>query len=131
MDVSKINNNLVDNTISSTKNKLEDGDFERRLKNAYDKKDEKELKKACDEFEEIFLNMMYKQMRATVPKSDLIPDDSGKEIFEQMLDEKLVEEASSRRSLGLSDILYRQLSRQLKNSYEPTKGGETEFADEK
>lgn len=58
---------------------------------------------------------MYKQMKATVPKSSLFPKDSGTEFFESMLDEKLVENASKTNSLGLADLLYKQLSKQMKS----------------
>ena len=51
-------------------------------------------------------------MRDTVIKSDLLEEDPGREIFESMLEEKLMEQASKRGSLGLAESLYKQLSRQ-------------------
>lgn len=65
------------------------------------------------EFEGLLLNMVYKQMRATVVKSNLIPKPMGREIFESMLDDELVKEASKDRSYGLAEELYKQLSRNL------------------
>lgn len=59
--------------------------------------------------------MMYKQMKATVSKSTLIPQDSGTEYFESMLDDQIVEEASKTNSMGLGEQLYKQLSHQLKS----------------
>jgi len=115
MDISKIDNNLINNSIGSTKNTINDQDFENKLKRAMENKDEAELKKACSEFEGILLNMLYKNMKATISKSTLIPKDSGTEIFEGMFDDKIVEEASKQNSLGLAEQLYKQLSRQLKS----------------
>lgn len=117
MDVGGISNSYINNSLDTAKNKVEGDEFEKKLQNALDKNDEKELKKACQEFEGLMLNMLYKQMKATVPKSSLIPEDRGKEIFESMLDDKIIEEASKSSSLGLSDVLYKQLSGQLKSSY--------------
>lgn len=118
MDISRINDKSVDNTIQSTRTKVDNNEFEKRLKNALDNKDERELKKACKEFEGILLGIVYKQMKATVPKADLIPSDAGRDIFEGLLDEKLVEEASKNRSYGLADELYKQLGRHLKSGYQ-------------
>ena len=63
------------------KNKVADDSFENRLKTAMTTKDEKELKKACNDFEGIMMNMMYKEMKATIQKSSLLPKDSGTEYF--------------------------------------------------
>ena len=116
---------MVDNTIQNAKDNVTQNDFEGRLKKAMDKDDEKELKKVCEDFESILLSSMYKQMKATIPKSDLIPGDMGKDIFDSMLDDKLIEEASKSNSVGLSALLYKQLSKQLQSIYKPVNGGET------
>lgn len=113
MEIGKINSFLINNTVDNTGSKVNEGNFEERLKNAMDQKDEKELKKVCREFESIMLNMMYKQMKATVPKTELIPGDAGRDIFESMLDDNLIEEASRGRGMGLADIMYKQLSKKI------------------
>jgi flagellar protein FlgJ len=114
MNINKIGNSLTNNNFYSNKEVSQDGDFEKRLLNAYENKDEKALKEVCKEFEGMLLNIVYKQMRATVGKSDLIPKAMGREIFESMLDDELVKEASKNRSYGLAEDLYKQLSRNLK-----------------
>ncbi|GAE87250.1 rod-binding protein [Acetivibrio straminisolvens] len=114
MDISAITNKYFNSSIQSSSVKSSDDDFEKRLQNALENKDEKELKKACKEFEGILLEIVYKQMKATVPKSDFIPADPGREIFEDMLDEELVKESNGRINLGLADSLYKQLSKNFK-----------------
>jgi len=94
-----------------------DSSFEQRLVKALDEKNDEELKKACQDFESIVLNIMFKQMRATVMKSDLVPEDAGTEIFQSMLDEKYVEEATKSGGIGLGDMLYKQLSKKLNSVY--------------
>ncbi len=58
------------------------------------------------------LGMIYKSMRATIIKSDLVEQDPGTDIFESMLDDSLMEQASETGSFGLAEALYRQLSKQ-------------------
>lgn len=131
MDIGKIDNKLDNNTINNAKNKVADDAFEKRLQSAVDKKDDKELKNVCKNFEGIILNMMYKDMKATVPKSDLIPEDPGKDIFDSMLNDKLVDEAAKSGGLGLADVLYKQLSKQYKPAHKPENKGESSVIDKK
>jgi Rod binding domain-containing protein len=58
------------------------------------------------------LSMMYKQMKATVVKSDLMKEDPGMDIFQSMEDDELMKQASKTGSFGLAASLYKQLSRQ-------------------
>lgn len=114
IDNSYLKNNNISNNIEVINSTVVREGFEKRLQEAIDKRDEKELKKACQEFEGIFLDMMYKQMKATVQKSNLIPSDVGSEIFNSMLDEKYMSEASKNGSFGLAEILYKQFTRSFK-----------------
>jgi flagellar protein FlgJ len=119
MNIGGVSDKLVGNTIDNTKTRAAGDEFERRLKAAMETKDDKELKKVCQEFESIMLTMMYKQMKATVPKSGLMPESTGRDIMESMLDEKLIEKASESKGAGLGDVLYKQLSKRLNPTYKP------------
>ena len=123
MEIGKISDSAINNNIDSVKNKVTDSGFEAQLKNAMSAKDDKALKKVCADFEGIMMNMMYKEMKATIPKSDLLPSDSGEDIFNSMLDDKLMEEASKKQGIGLADVLYKQLSKQLKATIKPDSEG--------
>ena len=115
MDVGKVTdgawNNLMTGSASQAADRAADDSFEKRLQAAMNKNDDKELKAACQQFEAIMLGMMYKQMKATVVRSDLIPADAGRDIFESMLDDSLMEQASKTGTFGLAESLYRQLSK--------------------
>lgn len=113
MDIGKINNNHVNTMISNTKTTKANNEFEQKLQNAVKNNEEKQLRKACQEFEGIFMNIMYKQMKATIIKSDLVPSSPGTEMFESMLDEELVNQATEHRSYGLADMLYKSLSKNI------------------
>lgn len=115
MTVDKIGGNIIDSYTNNAVNSAtqsSDDSFARRLEEAAQNSEEKELKKVCQEFEAIVLNMMYKQMKATIIKSDLVEEDPGTAIFESMRDEELMNQASKTGSLGLAQSLYKQLSRQ-------------------
>ncbi len=107
------------NDIANTINKRqinEDQSFEDILEKAYSDGDREKLKEACKSFEGIFMQIMYKQMKKTVPESDLLTKSTGREIFEDMLDDELINSAKER-GIGLADILYRQLSLNMDNLY--------------
>ncbi len=115
MDISKVSSNLINGYSNSATNyvtQASDDSFAKRLEAASQSSDDKELKAVCQEFEAIMLDMLYKQMKATVIKSDLIEKDPGTEIFESMQDEELMKKASQTGTLGLAESLYKQLSRQ-------------------
>lgn len=111
MDIGRINNRILPEVVNNNIIKPVEEDFEETFQNAIDKKDDKELKKSCQEMEKIFLTMMYKQMKATIPKSSLVPEDSGREILDSLLDDSLMDEASKRTSFGIADMLYKQLKK--------------------
>ena len=69
------------------------------------------LREACEGFEAMFLSMMYKQMRATVPETDLFGKKSNAiKIFEDMRDTELMTAASKAGGIGIADMMYKQLS---------------------
>lgn len=80
---------------------------------AADKQD-KALKEACKGFEAMFLSMMYKQMRATVPEDKLFGESNGQKIFQDMRDSELMKNVAESGGVGLADMMYRQLSPQVK-----------------
>jgi flagellar protein FlgJ len=78
-----------------------------------------ELRRLSDQLQAVFLNQLFQAMRASVPETDGSGADPGREMFTQMLDERLSTEASKHMHHGISDALYRQLSARLAAS-DPT-----------
>ncbi len=76
--------------------------------------EDKRLRDACKQFEGIFLGMLLKSMRKTVTKVDLFGSSREEEFFREMLDNELCEHAAGAQSLGIADMLYKQLSSSLK-----------------
>jgi flagellar protein FlgJ len=68
-----------------------------------------ELEAASREFESLLLNMMIREMRATVPDSALFPESMAEEIFSSMLDEKIAGNMSENGGIGISRMIFDQL----------------------
>jgi flagellar protein FlgJ len=89
--------------------------FQKALETAQESKDEKKLLSACQDFETVFIHMMLKNMRNTIPKDGLIPKSFSQEVFEDMLDEHLSKKIAKHQGLGLAKDMYDQLSKNLKS----------------
>jgi flagellar protein FlgJ len=77
------------------------------LKNQSHNAPEASLKTAAKQFEGVFLNMMLKSMRDTVPQDG--PGNSQQtKMFQGMLDEQYASALSQGRGLGLADMIVRQ-----------------------
>jgi flagellar protein FlgJ len=103
-------------TIKANKTQAEGAGFESALQKAFDEGDKKQLKEACNEFEAVMLKMLYSQMKATVPEGGLIEKSSATAMFEDMLDEELMDKGSLR-GMGVSDMMYKQLSAKMDKTY--------------
>lgn len=69
------------------------------------------LREACLEFEAIFLQQLFKAMRATVPESGFLSGNKGPtmEFFQSMQDEFLAREVAAKNSMGLAPLMMKQL----------------------
>ncbi len=73
-----------------------------------------DLKKATQQFEGYFLHQLLTEMRKTVPKDTLLADDgNGQQIFQDMMDQTVSENMSSRGDLGMAKMMYDQLAPSL------------------
>jgi len=76
--------------------------------------EEKKLKKACADFEAIFISLMFRTMRQTVPTSGYFKAMPGKDVYTMMMDQKLAEELAHRGGgLGIQKMLYNQLNKPI------------------
>lgn len=87
--------------------------FKEALDRAVKSREKEELMKVCREFESIFINMLMKQMRATIPKSDFLNRGIDREIFESMFDEEVSKEMAKGGGIGLAREIYRSLVAQI------------------
>lgn len=110
---------LSDNSQMVKYNKEENNvdSFKLELEKAMDDQDKDKLKEVCQNFESIFLNMMFKEMRSSIPENDLIPKSMALETFEGMLDEKIADNGAKSNSIGLANSMYSQLVNNMENTY--------------
>ncbi|GKX28500.1 hypothetical protein SH1V18_09800 [Vallitalea longa] len=113
MNISSINPNMYNNITMNQKEKIETESFEAALNQAQEKQDDKQLQESCREFEQYFVNQLFKEMRNTVHSDGLIPKSQGEKIFEDMLYEEYSTEISKGEGIGISQMLYKQLSKNI------------------
>ena len=70
----------------------------------------KELEDVAADFEAMLLSLLLQQMRKTIPKSGLLGEEAGCEVYQELMDQALAEEISEGRGLGLREMLIRSLS---------------------
>lgn len=71
------------------------------------------LEEVARQFETIFLKMMLKSMRDTVPDSELIDGEKTK-FYQSMYDDQISLDLSQRGNLGLADMIVQQLGGEAK-----------------
>ncbi|MFT4301988.1 MAG: rod-binding protein [Desulfovibrio sp.] len=73
---------------------------------------EKKLREACEGFESIFIQKMWQEMRSTLPKTNML---QGREeqYWQSMYDQELAKSMTAAGGIGLADMMYAQLSRDL------------------
>jgi flagellar protein FlgJ len=68
-----------------------------------------ELNDACRQMESLFIHHLFKEMRATIPKSGFISGGNAEEIYTSMLDAEMAAKISTRGGIGLAEMLLHQL----------------------
>lgn len=81
--------------------------------------DEAKLKKACQDFEAVFIGQIWKQMRSSVPKEGMLHS-KEEENYLSMFDQELSVKMAGSGGIGLSDMLYANLSERLVNASRDT-----------
>ncbi len=81
-----------------------------------DKAKEAKLKKACHDFEAIMLKQMLTTMRKSVPHDGLFKTGYTGDMYDSMRDEQLARNLASGRGIGIADLLYKQISGEIKQT---------------
>jgi len=70
----------------------------------------RELKEVAQEFEAVFIAQILKVMRETIDESGLMEGGAGKSIYTELFDQEVALSLARRGALGISDLLYENLS---------------------
>ena len=73
----------------------------------------KRLREACEGFEAMFLDIVFKEMRNTVPENTLFGESNGEKIWHSMLDTELMQNVAKSGGVGLADMMYNNLIDQV------------------
>lgn len=87
----------------------------------------KELKKISQDFESLFVGMMLKSMRATVPEDKLTGGGRAEETFRSLLDQEYSTAAARRGGIGIAAMVEKELLRRYEGvpqAVRPTATGE-------
>ncbi len=67
------------------------------------------MKELAQEFEAIFIQQMYKEMRNTIPDDGLIPRTNAEDTYIQMQDLEIARATARQGGIGLAEIMMKQL----------------------
>ena len=82
----------------------------------------KRLREACGGFEAMFLDIMFKEMRKTVPENTLFGESQGEKIWHSMLDTELMQNVAKSGGVGIADMMYDNLIDQVTSQTLAAKG---------
>lgn len=71
-----------------------------------------QARKVSQDFEALFVGMMLKSMRSTVPEDKLTGGGHGEEIYRSMLDQEYAAAAAKRGGMGLAKQVEKEIIRQ-------------------
>jgi len=98
------NANQTTSKIKATPKKFIDGHMVISKDSA---KIDKKLMNTCKEFESLFVNMLYKQMRSTInTKNDILHGGQAEEIFSDMLYQEYSKLTANAGDFGIAKVLY-------------------------
>ena len=97
---------LISNKIANSKVET----LAQRAQNASASKSGNDLKATAQEFESLLLYKMFEAMRRTVPKSGLL-NSFSMDMYQSMMDQEMANEVAKKGTVGLSQMLYEELTK--------------------
>lgn len=106
---------MMDDVLGGAKVKQADSlknNFKTLVKEKDKELQQKGLRKAAQDLESLFVSMIFKQMRSSVPK-DKLTGGSGREqeIFTSMFDDEIAKTIANGKGIGFANAIERQLSK--------------------
>lgn len=112
IDNSALLTGTLSDKVSSKKEEEKLKSFSDTFEKAKADGDADQLRKASQQFEAFFINEIFKTMRKSSDWGEsLIEKSHARKNFESMHDEKLADEISSGQGIGISDMIFKQMSK--------------------
>lgn len=117
MDIKAVNSINTQEISTKTSESPQDlGDFDALLEEAKKTGDTTKLREATDALETVFINMMLKTMRTSIPETEgFFKKSESEKTFQGMLDEAYAEKMSKAGGIGISDMIFDQFEKSLYN----------------
>jgi len=75
-------------------------------------KDPEQLREVAQQFEAIFIQQMYKEMRNTIPDDGLIQRGNADDVYTQLQDFEAAKITAQQGGIGLAELMMQQLMKQ-------------------
>lgn len=114
-------NSIVNGVVNKVKEAAKETDvstdaFDKLFEAAKTSGDTEALKKATQELESVFINMMMKTMRSSIPESEgIFKKSEAEKMFADMLDEEYAKNLSDAGGIGIGDMIFDQFEKYLYN----------------
>jgi flagellar protein FlgJ len=72
-------------------------------------RDPQQLKAVTQQFEAVFIQQMFKEMRNTIPDGGMIEKDNADDIYTQLQDAEAAKVMAQQGGIGLADLMLQQL----------------------
>lgn len=87
---------------------------EKIIEHIGDNKDRQKMFEAARQFENFFMEKMFREMKKNMGKNDIIHGGSAEDIFQDMLLTERVNKMTSTSTMGLAEQIYSQMQRTSK-----------------
>jgi len=111
MKITDVSMNTNPQQATAKKEAAEAANFESAIEKAIASGDKEQLKKVSEQFESVFIHMMIKSMRTTVTDGGLTEKSHARGIYEGMYDQEMANKMASGRTMGVANMLYKQLEK--------------------
>jgi len=85
--------------------------------------EESRLKQAAKQFEQVFMQQMFTEMRKGVEKSKMFGDGKDEEMFQGMLDQERTKAWSDNGGIGIAQVIFEQMRNQMGDGKKAPEGG--------
>lgn len=90
--------------------------FDKILEEAKNSGDTSPLREASNQLEAVFINMLMKTMRSSIPEDEgIFKKSEAEKMFEGMLDEEYSNSMAEAGGIGISDMIFDQFEKYLYN----------------
>ncbi len=73
--------------------------------------DKQRMKQTAQDFEAIFVQQIFKEMKRTIPDGGLLPRGQAEEIYSDLQDMEAAKQLTNRGGIGLAEMLLEQLEK--------------------